>query len=447
MQNKRARCLNQQQNPKKGPILYWMSRDQRISDNHALLFAQKLAQEQNSEVGIVFVLADKYIETHQRNYDFMLQGLHETSKEAQQYGFPFLVLQGDPVKELLILTGNHPIGCLVTDFDPIRIKRQWKEALSKNLNIPFYEVDTHNIVPAWETSNKKEYGAYTIRPKIHRLLNDYLVEPEPLVPQENLHILNQLTESANNTLPKAKSGSSALIPAPGCKAAKQRMHSFIDEQLANYDAQSNDPTAHATSGLSPYLHFGHIAALRVALEVSKAPVSPALKSSFLEELVIRKELSDNYCLYNPDYDTLRNIPDWAKITLEKHTIDEREYIYPKAAFEKGDTHDPLWNAAQKELLVTGKIHGYMRMYWAKKILEWTSSPDEALQISIWLNDTYALDGRDPNGYVGCAWSIAGVHDRAWTERPVFGKIRYMNDKGCKRKFDVAKYIRYAHSLK
>lgn len=441
--HRRARLLNHQQRVQEGIIIYWMSRDQRLHDNHALLFAQQQARQNNGEVCIVFTMADNYIHTHQRNIDFMLHGLHEIRTEARRYGFPFLILKGNPAKELGTLIANHPVACLVSDFDPLRIKNQWKESLNQSLTIPFYEVDTHNIIPPWIVSNKQEYGAYTIRPKIHRLLIDYLTEPEKLTHNHSTRLQTE-TLASYSTLPVKKPLPSHL-PKPGNKAAHEQLHSFIKKRLPIYDQQRNDPNAQATSGLSPYLHFGQISSLRIALDIIQAGLDPALTGSFLEELIVRKELSDNYCLYNHDYDTLSHIPQWAKITLEKHARDEREYLYTYQEFEEANTHDPLWNAAQQELLVSGKIHSYMRMYWAKKILEWSSSPEEALRISIGLNDFYALDGRDPNGYVGCAWSIAGVHDRAWTERPVFGKIRYMNNKGCQRKFDVTAYIKQVNN--
>ena len=194
------------------------------------------------------------------------------------------------------------------------------------------------------------------------------------------------------------------------------------------------------SNLSPYIHFGHLSAQRVAIEVTKAVAPQEDKSAFLEELIVRRELSDNFCLYNPDYDNVNGFHQWASSTLNNHKDDEREFIYALNEFENALTHDPLWNAAQLEMVKTGKMHGYMRMYWAKKILEWTKSPEQAMEFAIYLNDKYSLDGRDPNGYTGIAWSIGGVHDRAWSERPIFGKIRYMNYNGCKRKFDVNSYI-------
>jgi deoxyribodipyrimidine photo-lyase len=215
----------------------------------------------------------------------------------------------------------------------------------------------------------------------------------------------------------------------------------LDSKLIHYDDTRNDPTQDGQSNLSPYLHFGQLSAQRVALEVRMHPVPDAEKEAFLEELLVRRELSDNFCFYNPSYDSVAGFPEWAQKTLKAHRSDPREYRYSAEELEQGLTHDSLWNAAQMEMVRRGKMHGYMRMYWAKKILEWSQSPDEALNIATYLNDKYELDGRDPNGYTGIAWSIGGVHDRAWQERPIFGKIRYMSHRGAQRKFDVQAYVK------
>jgi deoxyribodipyrimidine photo-lyase len=182
------------------------------------------------------------------------------------------------------------------------------------------------------------------------------------------------------------------------------------------------------------------------LEVSEAHVDKQSRETFLEELVVRRELSDNFCFYNSNYDNFRGFPEWARKTLDIHRGDAREYHYTAEQLECAETHDDLWNAAQTEMVKRGKMHGYMRMYWAKKILEWTESPEMAMEVAVYLNDRYELDGRDPNGYAGIAWSIGGVHDRAWNERPVFGKIRYMSYNGCKTKFNVKEYLKLIRSL-
>lgn len=310
-------------------------------------------------------------------------------------------------------------------------------------------MDAHNIVPCWIASPKQEYGAYTIRPKLNRHLPVFLEDfprlqkhPYPWAPWPE-HI--DWAEVNRNLLVDKK-----IIEVnwaePGEKAAQSSITRFIEEGLSMYNNDRNDPNRAGQSGISPYLHFGHISAQRVALEVLKKKSAQESRDAFLEELIVRRELSDNFCFYNDHYDSFECFPDWAKKTLNEHMKDKRPYLYGLEEFEKAQTHDDLWNAAQMEMVKRGKMHGYMRMYWAKKILEWTQSPMEAMKIAILLNDRYELDGRDPNGYAGIAWSVGGVHDRAWNERNVFGKIRYMSYNGCRSKFDVDAYIRWVDLL-
>lgn len=225
-------------------------------------------------------------------------------------------------------------------------------------------------------------------------------------------------------------------PAEALIAAKQ----FCTTNLSQYDTKRNDPCENGQSGLSPYLHFGQLSAQRLARMVLKTNATEDITEPFLEELIVRRELSDNYCLYEEHYDNIKGFSEWAQKTLNQHWDDKREYNYSLETLETGKTHETLWNCCQLDLVHSGKLHGFLRMYWAKKILEWTIDPETALKYAIILNDRYSIDGHDPNGYTGVAWSIGGVHDRAWGERPVFGKIRYMNEAGCRRKFDVNSYI-------
>jgi deoxyribodipyrimidine photo-lyase len=227
---------------------------------------------------------------------------------------------------------------------------------------------------------------------------------------------------------------------PGENKARKILDKFIQNKLNNYVKDRNDPNKDGSSNLSPYLHFGQIASQRVVLEAVKIKPLSNLKGTFYDEIIVRKELSDNFCFYCEDYENVKCFHPWARQTINKHQKDNREFLYSLTEFETAKTHDDLWNAAQLQMVKTGKMHGYLRMYWAKKILEWTESPEDAMQIAIHLNDKYELDGRDPNGYAGIAWSIGGVHDRAWKERNIFGKIRYMSYKGMKRKFNVQNYI-------
>ncbi|MCF8265767.1 MAG: deoxyribodipyrimidine photolyase, partial [Melioribacteraceae bacterium] len=263
----------------------------------------------------------------------------------------------------------------------------------------------------------------------------------PLLTMENNPNLEKVDwEKARNSLKINFSVPEVDWLIPGESTAKSILEKFINQKLESYNQHRNDPNLNALSNLSPYFHFGQISPQRVALAVSSVNNFPESKDAFLEELIVRRELSDNFCYYNSKYDSFEGFHDWAKKTLNEHREDKREFIYRLEQFENAETHDGLWNAAQIEVIKKGKMHGFMRMYWAKKILEWTESPEQALEFALYLNDKYQLDGRDPNGYVGVAWSIGGVHDRAWTERPVFGKIRFMNYNGCKRKFDIKSYI-------
>jgi deoxyribodipyrimidine photo-lyase len=227
----------------------------------------------------------------------------------------------------------------------------------------------------------------------------------------------------------------------GEAAASMAAFDFVQQRLENYPNSRNNPLLGGQSGLSPYLHFGQLSPQRLAWMVSRSDLPVETKETFLEELVVRRELADNFCYYEPAYDRIEGFPDWARKTLDQHRNDKRAYVYSLAELENGNTHEILWNACQQDLVQSGKLHGFLRMYWAKKILEWTPDPESALEYAITLNDRYSLDGRDPNGYTGIAWSLGGVHDRAWRERSVFGKVRYMNEAGCRRKFDVERYIK------
>jgi deoxyribodipyrimidine photo-lyase len=419
-----------------------MSRDQRARDNWALLFAQKLALEHKTPLAVIFCLVPSFLGATTRQYRFMLKGLEEVDRSLGQKNIPFFLLNGSPEEELPIFIRKHRVSMLVKDFDPLRIKRRWTDAVAGRIDIPLYEVDAHNIVPCWTASPKQEFGAYTFRPKISRLLPEFLEKYPPL----RKHPFPwQASNSAPDYMKFLRSLRVETIPeadwiTPGEKAASMVLRNFVQKNIAFYDSKRNDPAAGGQSGLSPYLHFGQLSAQRVALEVSASDAPKKSREAFLEELIVRRELSDNYCFYNDHYDSFEGFPSWAKKTLDAHRTDKREYRYSRDKFEDARTHDDLWNAAQMEMLMKGKMHGYMRMYWAKKILEWTSSPEEAMEVAVYLNDKYELDGRDPNGYAGIAWSIGGVHDRAWNERPVFGKIRYMSYNGCKIKFDIKKYI-------
>lgn len=442
MNLKRVRTLKDG-TKKAGQVVYWMSRDQRVEDNWALLYAQELAFEMKAPLAVVFCLVPRFLDATLRQFAFMLKGLEQVEKRLTNLKIPFFLLKGWPKGEIPKFATDNKITILVSDFDPLRIKMEWKREVANRLEIPLYEVDTRNIVPCWVASPKQEYAAYTLRPKIHRSLPEFLEEFPKL--QVHPFTWSGKVKSINwknvvGSLEVNRDVSEVDWLEPGERAARQRLNHFLKNKLEEYAEKRNDPNEGSVSHLSPYLHFGQISAQRVALELNKHQAKSEKKESFLEELVVRRELADNYCFYNEKYDHFEGFHPWAQKTLNEHRGDKREYIYSSEAFEEAKTHDDLWNAAQMEMVRRGKMHGYMRMYWAKKILEWTESPESALEIAIYLNDKYELDGRDSNGYAGIAWSVGGVHDRAWNERPVFGKIRYMSYQGCKRKFDIKSYI-------
>jgi deoxyribodipyrimidine photo-lyase len=466
-----------------GPVLLWMQRDQRVADNWALVRASDVALSRGVPLAIVFNLTPSYLGANVRAYGFMLRGLREVETGAAALGLSFLVTCGDPVRQLPALAAALHAGLVVTDFSPLRPGRTWRTAVAASLpaGCGMEEVDAHNVVPAWRASDHVEVGARTIRKKIHAGVHKYGC-PFPRVPVHAATlpegVLQALPvysgagagadEGALRLAPRTAEGRIAwgsLLPhllidftvrevgwaVPGERGARDVLNQFLTSRLKKYDDDRNNPTVTAQSDLSPYLHFGQVAPQRVLLELRRmsgltyAGLFPegerkTSAAAFAEELVVRRELADNFCLYQPAYDSLQGASAWAQATLQDHAGDKREATYTRAQFEAGATHEALWNAAQAELVARGKMHGFMRMYWAKKVLEWSASPAEALATAIYLNDKYSLDGRDPNGYVGCAWAIAGVHDMGWAERPVFGKIRYMNLAGCKRKFAVDRYV-------
>ena len=426
-----------------GPVVYWMSRDQRVEDNWALIYAQQMARETSQHLYIVFCISPNFLNASRWQYEFMIEGLQLVEQQSAALKIPFILLIGEPAREIPKIVESIGASALVTDFDPLRTKKNWKHGVIKEAQIPIYEVDSHNIVPCWVASMKQEYAAYTLRPKINRLLPVYLEEFPP--PKKMPYKVKDWSDASiwdkALELMAEDAKKPATIQKSGSENAKRSLHEFITNRLSGYSEARNDPNFDGQSKLSPYLHFGQISAQRVALEVRASASAMIDKDAYLEELIVRKELSDNFLNYNDHYDTFQCLPAWSKRTLDEHRWDRREYTYKLAEFERAETHDELWNAAQRQMLRTGTMHGYMRMYWAKKILEWSASPEEAFETAVCLNDKYELDGRDPNGYAGIAWSLGGLHDRAWGERPIFGKIRYMSYKGCRSKFDVDEYIR------
>ncbi len=428
---------------KNGPIFYLMSRDQRVNDNWALIFTKELADERKQQMAVVFFFSPTFSKLTARQYNFMIEGLKKIEKNLFKLNIPFFIITGDSLKEAISFFTQKKAGAVVVDFDPLKENCLWREKIAKAVNCKMIEIDTHNIVPYSLASKKQEFAAYTIRPKINKHLDNFLLPIPKLKRQERKwqgKIKSINWKEVHNKTHIDKSVAAIKWLVAGEDEAKKKLKEFIINNLNSYNRNKNNPNKEVLSNLSPYIHFGQISTQRIALSIKKSNSDGDSKKSFLEELIVRKELADNFCFYNKKYDSFEGFPLWAKNSLNKHKKDKRLFLYNRRKLENAETHDDLWNACQLEMMLTGKMHGYLRMYWAKKILEWTTSPKEALSTAIYLNDKYELDGKDPKGYNGVAWSIGGVHDRAWGERPIFGKIRYMSYNGSKSKFNVKNYI-------
>lgn len=421
-------------------LIYWMQAAQRAEWNHALEYALDLAAELQKPLVVFFGLKPDFPEAGRRAYRFMLEGLRETADTLRQRGIGIIIQRGHPARSL-VKAAKEAAG-VVTDRGYLRIQREWRQYAAAKCDCVLLQVESDVVVPVETASGKEEYSAATLRKKISFRLNQFL-KPlalrNPKVSSQDWPPGDVSIEEIGKTLDDM-----SLEPDEydmecfhgGAAAAEKRLQDFLDHKINQYHEQSRDPVADGLSNLSPYLHFGQISSLYIALKAGKEN-GPG-KDAFMEELIVRRELSMNFVFYNSNYDQFQGLPEWARITLDHHRRDSREYEYQFENWSRGETHDPYWNAAQQEMQVTGKMHGYMRMYWGKKILEWSRTPEEAFRTALTLNNRYELDGRDPNGYAGVAWCF-GKHDRGWPERKVFGKVRYMNANGLKRKFNADAY--------
>lgn len=430
-------------------VLYWMQSSQRVSYNFALKEAINKANELKKPLLVLFVIDEHFPYASKRQFLFLIQGLKDVYEILHQMGIKFIVRVSKVSNTVLEFSKNASI--LYMDVGYTKILREWRKKVLEEISIPVVAVEDNVVVPVEVVSDHEEYGAYTIRRKIKKVLNDYLTPftlPEVHFPKCNKLIFSfdvRNPEQAVNSLNLSYKVEPSSLFKGGEKVAKTVLSKFILEKLPHYKEYKNDFTLSYTSNLSPYLHFGQISPIEIALSVVQSDVDESEKEAFLDELIVRRELSINFVYYNNRYDRLEGLQPWAYETLQKHKFDERPYRYSFEDFEHGKTHDPLWNACQIELVKTGKMHGYLRMYWGKKVIEWSESLELAFKYLEELNNKYALDGRDPNSYAGISWCF-GKHDRPFKERPIFGKVRYMSDKSLYRKFDVKKYIEKVNKL-
>jgi deoxyribodipyrimidine photo-lyase len=430
-------------------VLYWIQRAQRAFDNPALDLAVRVGNELGVPVVAYFGLMPSYPRANLRHFQFLVEGLPDLAAGLRKRNIGFL-LRRWPDHSLAKACEQLRPALVVGDENPLREPERWRQKVAREIRLPFWTVDADVVVPS-RLLEKQQYAARTIRPRIHAYLREFLAPSQTPTARKRWRAPHGATSLSpeDDLLAGWKSGRS-VQPVTGFHGGTRRalrlLHEFVNAKLRHYAERRNHPELDGTSRLSPYLHFGQIGPVAVALAVARAKAPAREKNAFLEQLIVRRELAVNFVRFNPDYDSLEGAPAWALRSLGEHAKDSREVLYTEKQLENAETHDPLWNAAQKQMVVTGWMHNYLRMYWAKKILEWTRSPAAAFEIATRLNDKYELDGRDPNGYEGVAWAVAGKSDRPWFERPVFGTIRYMSYAGTSRKFDAQAYIRQIEKL-
>lgn len=435
--------------PEGACVVYWMQRAQRGIDNPALDVAVDAANALRKPVVVFFAPVPFYPNANLRHYRFLVEAISDIAAALSKRNIGF-VLRRFPEHSLLRFCDEVKASLVIGDENPLREPEAWRRTAAKKLKCPFWTVDADVIVPA-KLLEKAQYAAHLFRPRLHSHLPKFLVparNSRALFAWRKPHGLATLDPDFDITQNWKLDRSVLPVTAwrGGTEEAVRMLQEFVDQRLDGYSTGRNKPEIDHTSRLSPYLHFGHLSPITVVLAVKQSRASNADKEAFLNQLITWRELSVNLARFNPDYDNFECGEPWAHRTLAKHARDHRPVLYSERQLEQAETHDQIWNAAQMQMVSRGWMHNYVRMYWAKKILEWTRSPAEAYRIAVRLNDKYELDGRDPNGYAGIAWAIVGKFDRPWFERPIFGQIRYMSGESTGRKFNSKEYVRQYSSL-
>jgi deoxyribodipyrimidine photo-lyase len=438
-------------------VLYWAQANRRADSNHGLEYAAAEANRLGLPLLVYEGLTFEYPYANDRLHSFLLEAVPEMEGRLQRRGIGYVFyLRRNPSERndaLYRLSGRAAM--LVTDDYPTFLPRRYNASVPPKIGVSCVAVDSSCVVPASRIPTK-QYAAYALRPKIRKLL------PECLRPVERVLLRQKWraplpawrTQVTRDAIPGLLANSSidhsvrpSLSYRGGAEAAERHLRHFLRKNLSRYESSRNEPSAHATSNLSPWLHFGHLSPTAVALDAQLYAAEHEFSAdAFLEELIVRRELAFNHARFADPPDSLESLPDWARKTLSRHDKDRRGSVYTRDEFERAATHDDLWNACQTEMLLRGKIHGYYRMYWGKKIIEWSKSHQDALDTMLYLHDRHALDGRDPNTCTNILWCF-GLHDRPWKERPIFGTVRYLSLEGMKRKTDVPAYIREIRLLR
>ncbi|MEG1617417.1 MAG: deoxyribodipyrimidine photo-lyase [Bacteroidales bacterium] len=443
MNTERYRLLNHPRVEQGEYVLYRMQASPRTDLNLALAVAVGEANRRGLPLKVVFRLDAEFPEANYRHFFFLITRLKELEAEFDTLGIEFHIVSGD--FESVFTPFLADAACVVTDKGYLRIQRFWSAELLRLTRCPFIEVEDNLVIPVESASTKREWAARTIRPRLLSKLNYFLQDGSETTPPllHRTSVSAPLRERNDQVINRVLSQlrKRPYPPSVTLRGDYTTMSSLLDrfvtEKLSTYDSARNHPELAATSRLSAFLHFGMISPLEILKRVNGNP----LADSFIEQLVVRRELAHNFIYYTPDYDSFHALPTWALQTLNRHAADPRPYLYSDDRLEAASTHDACWNAAMTEMIETGYMENTMRMYWGKKIIEWSESPEEAYHRMLTLNNRYFLDGRDANSFVGVGWCF-GLHDRPWQDRPVFGTVRYMNEQGLRRKYDMEEYIRH-----
>ncbi len=438
--------------PKGAYVLYLLQQANRAHHNPALEYAIAEGNRLDLPVVACFGLLDGasgFPEANARHYAFLLQGLAEAKAGLEKRGIGFVMRKAAPARIAIDLSGAAAL--LVLDRGYLAIQKRWYAEILREAEIRTVQVEGDVVVPVDIASGKHEYGARTLRPKLHRVWDDY-VAPLPAARvkhrADTLDLESAIDVSDPDAVLAGMSLDRSVAPVRrfrgGEGAARRRLEAFLADGLPGYGSGRNRPEANAASHLSPYLHFGQISPVEIALAVRAADAAEDGRA-FLEELIVRRELAMNHVHHTERYDAYAHaVPEWARKTLAEHADDPRPYRYTEAQLAAGETHDVHWNAAQAEMRETGYMHNQLRMYWGKKILEWSPSPEEGFARTLRLNNRYFLDGRDANSFTNVAW-VYGLHDRPWAKRPVFGTVRYQSANSL-RKFDAKAYLKSVDAL-
>ncbi|PYS98798.1 MAG: deoxyribodipyrimidine photolyase [Acidobacteria bacterium] len=437
-------------------VLYWMQMYKRTSHNHALTFAIRKANALDQPLVVYEGLKYYYPWANDRIHAFILEGVEEKRREFERLGirYVFFLQNGKSSPKQTVARLAEDAACIVTDDYPCFIIPEHNRRIAELATIPVYAVDSNGIIPM-SKFEKEEYAAYTIRPKINKLLPNYLKPFD----EERVNITSvDLEVECPDTIVVTDDIASLIAECDidhsvkpseyyrgGTANGRARLRKFVEDILPNYETARSKPDRDGSSRLSSYLHFGFLSPLEVAVAVHGADAPQSAKDSYLEELIVRRELSFNFTRHNSNYDSLASLPAWAQKSMRGHVEDERQFNYSLEQLENGETHDDLWNAAQREMAVTGEMHNYVRMLWGKNVIAWSPTYEIAFETLVHLNNKYCLDGRDPNSYAGILWCF-GKHDRPWMQRPVFGTIRYMTSGSTGKKFDSKKYIEWTKGL-